>query len=216
MKKLGFIALAVLLISPVGAHATSVYGSGTCNPSDYAIISFFFPCGTGPGDLKEVMTVHSWGPISSPDYHGGSGSSYQMSYPQMPQLGTAYQYPQYSYPQTYQQYQPTYAQPQYSYPPYQNQQPTYYQPQYSYPQYSYAQPQYSQGWFGYPSPQGGFYQPAPSMPTPTQLSGITPRPVGGYDIWGDPLCDWGPGYYGHACTQDPHQWIIDTYTGQWY
>lgn len=211
MKKLAIAAFAVLLISPVGVFAQS-YGGGYCDTSGNAIMRFLWPCGTGPGAMQEVMTVHAWGPTSAPSYHTNQGGQYQVSLPQMPQLGTQYQYPSYQQPSYQYQPQYQYQQPQYAYP--QHQQPQYQAyPQYpsyqqQYPQYGYQQP--------YSYPQGGLYQAAIVPPSPTQMAGITPQPVGGHDIWGDPLCNWGSGYYGYSCYQDPHQWIFDSYTGQWY
>lgn len=197
MKRFLFLTLVLVAVAPLSAHA-----QGYCDTSGNALSRFLWPCGTGPGAMKEVLTVHSWGPTVSPSYHTNSGDPYQVSYPQMPQLGTSYQYPSYQPSYQYPSYQPMY-QPSYY------QQPQYYQPQY-YPQYSYPQSSY------YPYSQGGLYQPTVMPPSPTQLAGITPQPVGGHDIWGDPLCSWGSGYYGYSCYQDPHQWIFDPYTGQWY
>lgn len=109
-----------------------------------------------------------------------------------------YQQPQY---QNYYQpaYQPVY-QPQYYQPSY-----NYYQPTYQY-QPSYYQPQYS---YGYPQYDYNYYQPEPYF-------GYSPQPMGTQDLFGNQLCDWGGTYRGYRCDYDPHQWILDPYTGQYY
>lgn len=89
--------------------------------------------------------------------------------------------------------QPTYyQQPMY--------QPNYYQPQ------TYYQPYYPQQQYYY-EPQY-YYDQQPYF-------GYSAQPTGQTDFWGNQLCNWGD-YRGYSCDQDPHQWIQDTYTGEWY
>ncbi len=153
---------------------------------------FFWPYGTGIGAPREVLTVHAWGPTSAPSYHSMSGapSPWQTMYPQQ-----NYQYPQYpSYAPTYQQpnYAPQYI-PQFSFVPQQYQNFT---PQLSYGyQQQYVQPYSQQNYYG---GYGGYGMPD-----------------GGTDIWGNPSCNWGD-YRGYGCDRDPHQWIYDPYSGEYY
>ena len=122
-------------------------------------------------------------------YAWGPGTTTQSPYNSYQPYQQNYYQP--AYQPTYQPaYQPSYYQPTYQYS---------YQPQY-YPQYSYGYPQYDY----YDS-----YAYAPQY-------GYGPQPLNDTDIFGNQLCDWGSGYYGYACSRDPHQWIMDTYTGQYY
>jgi len=189
MKTFFSLALAFAVFAPFSS--VQAYGYGGCN-------DFFFGCGTGYGAPREELIVYAWGP----------GTTSQSPY-------NSYQQPQYNY-QPYQQYyqpayqpmnqyQANYYQPvnQYSY-----NQPSYYQPV---NQYSYNQPQYyPQNSYSYPQYDSySYYQPEPYF-------GYSPQPMGTTDFFGNQLCDWGTGYQGYRCDYDPHQWILDPYTGQYY
>lgn len=153
---------------------------------------FFFACGTGYGAPREELIVYAWGP-------GTTAQSPYSNY-QQPQQYQQYQQPYQNYYQPYQQYYQPMYQPSY--------QPNYYQPTY---QYSYNQPQYyPQNSYSYPQYNSyNYYQPEPYF-------GYSPQPMGTQDLFGNQLCDWGTGYRGYRCDYDPHQWILDPYTGQYY
>jgi hypothetical protein len=149
--------------------------------------SFFFPYGTGPGAPREELIVYAWGP-------GVTAQSPFNTYNQ-PSYQPAYQ-PMYQ-PAYQPVYQTNYYQPQ-----------TYYQPSYNYyqPSYTYYEPAY------YPQQ----YAYAPSYSYAPQSQYYYAEPTGSQDFWGNDLCNWGNDYQGYPCSRDPHQWIHDPYTGEWY
>lgn len=201
--------LTILAIAPVANAQSYNQPSG-----------FFWPYGTGMGAPREVLTVHSWGPTEPPAYHSMSGapSPWQTIYPQqtyptyptqpqqyaMPGYNQPYYQPTYNQPQYMPQVQPQYI-PQNSFVPQQYQ---YYTPQinygYQYPQTNYGGLPAQAGGYGYQQPTyyGGGY-------------GGYGTPDGGTDIWGNPSCNWGD-YQGYSCGTDPHQWIYDPYSGEYY
>jgi hypothetical protein len=60
--------------------------------------------------------------------------------------------------------------------------------------------------YSYGGGYGGYGQPN---------FGYSPQPIGSRDLLGNELCNWGD-YRGYPCSYDPHQWIYDPYTGDWY
>lgn len=79
------------------------------------------------------------------------------------------------------------------------------------PSYTYTAP-YNQPQYGYNSYS---YQPH-YLPVQAGGYGGYPQPTGNTDFFGKQLCNWGSDYQGYPCDQDPHQWIYDPYTGNWY
>lgn len=182
--------------------------------AQYQQQGFLFPYGTGAGAPREQLVVYAFGPSQS-----GSQSSYPW-YQQTPQYGSSYTMPSYAAPSftqpinNYVYSGSSYSVPTYSYPAYNsyntpsyNSYPSYgsqsygFMPSYSYPQYSsYSYPSYGYADYGF---YGGGY-------------GGYAQPTGGADFWGNPMCNWGYDYGNFPCDRDPHQWVYDSYSGEWY
>ena len=152
---------------------------------------------------EQQLVVYAWGP-------GTTAQSPFNNYNQPSYNQPTYQPQQNYYQPTYQPYQPQqYYQPSYAY-----NQPTYYQPQYSYnqPSYNYYQPTYQENYYTpYSYPQYNSYNYYDQQP----YFGYSAQPTGQQDFWGNNLCNWGD-YQGYSCDRDPHQWIQDSATGEWY
>lgn len=137
------------------------------------------------------------------------GDLYYSPYPYYPYGAGGYGYAQQQQQQQYAYQQPMYA-PQM--PPAYN--------QYYYPAYEYGAPQYPATRYTphYPPQQpgrGASYGQDCTWP-------YTNCPNLGYGIvrsypWGDyTRCYWGSDYGYNSCSYDPHQWLYDPYSGEWY
>ncbi len=179
--------------------------------------SFFFP--TTQQGPHEQLVVYAFGPSQPPRQN--SYPSYQPQNQQYNPYANTYGQ------QSYNPYTPNYASNNFP-QMFQNVYPNFSTFNSKFVNNTYIAPQVMQyastpnSYSNYSYPQSNYgYQPQQQYQSPSYTSyggygGGYAQPTGMTDFFGNHLCNWGSDYQGYPCDRDPHQWVQDTYTGEWY